>query len=74
MVKEPSPGTKQSMCTRCHEVFSTPANFDRHHIPTSRKPTGPLTTCIDPATVGLALNRFGVWVMSDDDHLYTGPT
>jgi hypothetical protein len=43
-------------CTACGRVFSTPSNFDRHR-------SGPWEAriCLDPATVGLALSRIGVW-------------
>ena len=49
----PRAGTKTCLCPVCHEVFSTPSNFDRH-----RKDGW----CLLPSSVGLKTNENGVWV------------
>lgn len=51
-------GTSASHCTVCHQTFSVDSNADRHrkgtHSPDTRH-------CVDPASVGLVLNRLGRW-------------
>ena len=49
----PRAGTKTCLCPVCHEVFSTPSNFDRH-----RKDGW----CLRPSSVGLKTNEIGIWV------------
>lgn len=51
-------GTKTSLCTVCHETFSTSSNFDVH-----RKDGW----CVNPATVGLRLNKHGHWGFTMDE-------
>lgn len=52
--KAPTPNSKMCLCPVCHELFSTPRNFDRH------RDSG---WCLEPATVGLRKNEHGVWVV-----------
>jgi hypothetical protein len=49
----PAQGTKTCLCTVCHEVFSTPNNFDRHRRD---------GWCLAPSSVGLRTNERGIWV------------
>lgn len=49
----PQMGTKVCLCTVCHEVFGTPANFDRH-----RKDGW----CQNPEELGLIIGERGFWV------------
>jgi hypothetical protein len=49
----PAQNTKTCLCTVCHEVFSTPNNFDRHRND---------GWCLNPGSVGLRTNENGVWV------------
>lgn len=52
--KPPTPNTKICLCPVCHELFSTPRNFDRH------RDAG---WCLAPDSIGLRLNENGVWIL-----------
>lgn len=57
----PTAGTAISLCSVCHEVFSTVGNFDRHRS---------AGWCQEPSSVGLSLSEHGYWrVPMPDDAL-----
>lgn len=49
---KPSLNTGISLCSVCHEVFSTVRNFDRHRT---------AGWCQEPSSVGLQLSENGTW-------------
>lgn len=52
------PGLSACHCPTCHRTFTTVGNFDRHRV-------GPMGNrhCADPESVGLVLNKRGLWSM-----------
>lgn len=59
-------GSKTSHCSRCHETFSTPGNFDKHQRE---------NYCLAPASVGLVeVPRVGymVWAAPADPNRWSG--
>lgn len=48
-----SPGTNYSLCRGCGQYFGGADGFTRHRINFQ---------CVEPATLGLALNARGYWV------------
>lgn len=63
-------GFRQAHCSSCHLTFSTPGNFDEHRSPVrGGSHRGPMNKCIDPETVGLIQNSFGVYRKLDERDL-----
>lgn len=59
-------GSKTAHCSRCHETFTTPSNFDKHQRD---------RVCLDPALVGLvetARAGYTAWGAPADPNRWAG--
>jgi len=50
---------RSAACPTCHREFTSDSNFDRHRRSVSVGENK--RVCVDPSTVGLVLNKRGIW-------------